>query len=236
MPAINKAAKWTGMLLGAALMSTTAMAESWKLELDEGGVKLYTSDSDRSPMKSYKVSTTVRGSLSSLVALLNDHTSQPKWMDKVLSVEKLQQMKDGENLFYTVYDAPWPAKDQDNVLYSKWHQDPVTYEMVQTVMAEPEYLNESKGRQRQAFYKAEWRLLPTGNGNVHVTYQAEIDPGMKRVPEWMKNMFVYEMPVKTIQNMNAMSLDRYTEVTYAYVKEPVDTAVAANAISVASEE
>lgn len=236
MPAINKASTWASMVLGTALMSTTAMAESWKLELDEGGVKLYTSDSDHSPMKSYKVSTTVRGSLSSLVALLNDHTSQPKWMDKVLSVEKLQQMKDGENLFYTVFDAPWPAKDQDNVLYTKWHQDPATYEMVQTVMSEPEYLNESKGRQRQAFYKAEWRLLPTGNGNVHVTYQAEIDPGLKRIPDWMKNMFVYEMPVKTIQNMNALSLDRYTDVTYAYVKEPVDTAVAANAISVASEE
>lgn len=236
MPAINNAAKWACVLLGATLASGNALAESWKLELDEGGVKLYTSDSERSPVKTYKVTTTVRGNLSSLVALLNDHTAQPKWMDKVLSVEKLQQMKDGENLFYTVFDAPWPAKDQDNVLYSKWSQDPVSYEMVQTVMAEPEYLNEAKGRQRQAFYKAEWRLLPMGNGNVHVTYQAEIDPGLKRVPDWMKNMFVYEMPVKTIQNMNALSLDNYMDAAFAYVKEPVDTAVAANAIAVASEE
>lgn len=236
MPTLNSAAKMACVLLGTLLASSAAMADNWKLELDQGGVKLYTSDNDHSPMKSYKVTTTVRANLSSLVALLNDQTSQPKWMDKVLSVEKLQQMKDGENLYYTVFDAPWPAKDQDNVLYTKWSQDPATYEMVQTVMAEPEYLNESKGRQRQAFYKAEWRLLPTGNGNVHVTYQAEIDPGLKRVPEWMKNMFVYEMPVKTIQNMSALSLDSYMGATFAYVKEPVDTAVAANAIAVSSEE
>lgn len=235
MPAI-KVSKWACVLLGSMLSSGVAMAEDWKLELDEAGVKLYTSVSEHSSIKSAKVSTTIKGNLSSLVALLNDHSNLPKWMDKVLSVEKLQQMKDGENLFYTVIDAPWPAKDQDNVLYSKWHQDPATYEMVQTVMAEPEYLNESKGRQRQAFYKAEWRLLPLGNGTVHVTYQAEVDPGLKRVPEWMNNMFVYEMPVKTIQNMNMLSLHDYLDVTFAYVKEPVDTAVAANALAIANQE
>lgn len=226
MPGIN-ASKWACVLLGGLLSSSVAMAADWKLELDEAGVKLYTSDSEHSPIKTYKVSTTVKGSLSSMVALLNDFSNFPNWMDKVSSVEKLQQMKDGENLFYTVFDAPWPAKDQDNVLYSKWRQDPNTYEMVQTIMAEPEYLNEAKGKQRQAYFKAEWRLLPMGNGSVHVTYQAEIDPGMRRVPEWMNNMFVYEMPVKTIQNMNALSMDTYQGAAFAYVREPVATAVVA---------
>lgn len=220
-----KASTWACALLGSLLSSGVALAADWQLELDEDGVKLYTSDSEQGAMKTYKVDTTIKASLSSLVALLNDYSSFPKWMDKVVSVEKLQQLKDGENLLYTVIDAPWPAKDQDNVLYSKWHQDPNTFEMVQTVMAEPEYINQVKDRQRQAYYKAEWRLLPVGNGNVHVTYTAELDPGTRRVPDWMRDMFVYEMPVKTIRNMNMLSMDAYQNATFAYVREPVGTAV-----------
>ncbi|CBL44453.1 Hypothetical protein HDN1F_08700 [gamma proteobacterium HdN1] len=235
MPAIKVAARWACVFLGSALAANAAMADNWNLALDQDGIKLYTSNASQGQVKSWKATATIKGNLSSVVALLNDQTNLPKWMDKVMSVEKLQQMKDGEDLYYTVIDAPWPAKDQDNILYTKWRQDPSTYEMVQTVMSEPGYLNESKGRQRQAAYKAEWRLLPVGNGNIHVTYQAEVDPGLERVPNWMKNMYTYQMPVKTMQNMMALSLDSYQGASFAYVSEPANTALAANASALDAE-
>ncbi len=217
-----------GALLALASMfaSTLAVAaDNWKLELDEGGVKLYTRSSEHSAMKSCKVVTTLRGTLSSIVALLNDQKNFPTWMDKLVKAERLQSLKDNENLFYTVVDSPWPAKDQDNIIYTKWTQDPNTYEMVQTVISEPEYLSPAKGKQRQSYFRAEWRLLPVGDGNIHVTYTADVDPGTKTIPRWMSNMFVYEMPVKTLRNMASVPMGDYESASFAYVQEPVDTAI-----------
>jgi hypothetical protein len=217
-----------GALLALAGMVASSLAvanDDWTLELDEGGVQLFTRASDNSEMKSCKVVTTLKGSLSSIVALLNDQKNFPNWMDKLVKAERLQALREDENLFYTVVDSPWPAKDQDNIIYTKWTQDPTTYEMVQTIMSEPEYLSPAKGKQRQSYFRAEWRLLPVGDGNVHVTYTADVDPGTKTIPRWMSNMFVYEMPVKTLRNMASVPMGDYEGASFAYVQEPVDTAI-----------
>jgi len=41
----------------------------------------------------------------------------------------------------------------------------------------------------------------------------------------MSNMFVYEMPVKTLRNMASVPMGDYESASFAYVQEPVDTAI-----------
>ena len=199
--------------------ASLANAEEWLLELHEDGVKHFTKQSAESPVKSFKTITVVKANLSSLVALLNDNSQFPEWMHKTLEVEKIRDISSQESLVYHVFDAPWPAKDQDNVLYSKWSQDPETLIVTKKIISEPQYINEFKNRQRQQFFNAQWQLKPIGGGEIEVTYTAEIHPGTE-ARDWMVQLLAYEMPFKTMKNLRQLSLNGYKKARFAYVREP----------------
>ena len=90
------------------------------MEMDDSGVQLYSKMSENSQLKTVKVVSQVKSSLSSLVSFLSDYNQFPEWMDKVSKVEKIKDISPQETLTYTVIDSPWPERDRDNVLYSKW--------------------------------------------------------------------------------------------------------------------
>ncbi|MCG8672926.1 MAG: START domain-containing protein [Pseudomonadales bacterium] len=204
----------------AFFVAASATASDWQLEVDQDNIKLFTRQGEASPMKTYKVETRIKATLSSLVAFLNDEKSFPKWMDKVAEVEKIRDINEQESLVYQVIDAPWPAKDQDNILYSKWTQDPNTLAVTKDITAEPMFMKEKSNRRRQSFYKASWTLIPEGNGMVKVEYSAEIDPGVGEVKEWMEKMLAFDMPFKTIRNFRRANLDNYAGNKFAFIQEP----------------
>lgn len=202
------------------LVSSSAIASDWQLEVDQDNVQLYTRQVETSPMKAYRVVTKVKSSLSSLVAFLNDEQSFPKWMDKVTEVKKIRDINEQESLVYQVIDAPWPAKDQDNVLYSKWTQNPTTLAVTKTIVSEPMFMEQKDNRRRQNLFNASWTLTPEGEGMVKVEYAAEIDPGVGEVQKWMEKMLAYDMPFKTIRNFRRANLDQYAGNKFAFIKEP----------------
>jgi hypothetical protein len=206
------------MVLALSLMP--ALASAWVLDHEENGVKLFTKQSEHSPIKSFKAVTQVRAKLSALVGLLNNESEFPKWMDKVSQSKTLRKISDNESLLYQVYSMPWPAKDHDAVLYSRWHQDPQTLVATRELIAEPQYLAQNKDRERYEGFSGKWQLTPLENGVVEVTYTAEIDPGTDRALSWLENMLAYEIPIRTMQNLQSMSLDQYAGYRVAYIQEP----------------
>lgn len=211
-------------LVSALLVSSHAVAEEymdgWVLEVEERGVKLFTKQTEKSPIKSYRAVTQVRANLSSLVGLLSDASRLPQWMDKVVEAQTLRQISERESLVYQVFAMPWPARDHDTVLYSRWQQDPKSFVVTKELIAEPQYLAQVRGRERHQFFQGRWQLTPLQDGVVEVVYSAEVDPGSDRALNWMENMLVYEMPMRTLQNMRAQALDRYAGFQVAYIKEP----------------
>ena len=205
--------------------ATGAWADSWQLDMDEDGIQLYSKQSTDSPIKTVKVVTTVKATLSSLVSFLSDYSQFPAWMDKVSKVEKLKDISPKESLTYTVIDSPWPERDRDSVLYSKWDQDPKTLVVTKKIFSEPNYLNKDKDMIRAQSFTGEWKLVPKSDGKVQVSYVVDFNPGGK-VQGWLLEMFTYEMPFKTIQNLRAAALDRYDGAKFAFIKEPIGDGVA----------
>lgn len=216
----------TLVLAVAGSISSGAVAAEWQLDVHEDGIKLYTRQGENSPMKSYRVVTKVKATLSTVVAFLDDEKQFPKWMDKISEVQKVRDINDKEKLIYQVVDAPWPEKDQDSVLYSKWSQDPKTLAVTKTIVAEPLYMEEKSNRTRMKFYSAEWQLTPQEGGYVEVVYSAEIDPGVGEVREWMQEMLAYQMPFNTLRNFRKANLDTYANQSVAFIKEPTRSEIA----------
>ncbi|PIE40670.1 MAG: hypothetical protein CSA49_07315 [Gammaproteobacteria bacterium] len=206
----------------ALLMSSSLFAANeWKLEKDQDNIQLYTRSVASSPMKAYRVVTEVRATLSSLVAFLNDEKGFPAWMDKVTEVKKIRDINAKESLIYQVIDTPWPEKDQDNVLYSKWSQNPDTLAVTKTIFSEPMFMAQKNNRRRQNFFNARWTLTPQPEGMVKVEYSAEIDPGVGgEVQEWMEKMLALDMPFKTIRNFRRANLEKYAGNQFAFIQEP----------------
>lgn len=209
----------------ALLVSSVTLASDWQLDKDEDGIQLYTMESHTAPLKQVKVVTTVKSSLSSLVSFLSDHSAFPDWMDKVSKVEKLKDISDQESITYTVVDAPWPERDRDAVLYSKWEQNPETLVVTKKVFSEPQYLNQDSSMIRTPYLEAQWVLTPRSNGVVEVAYLSDYDPGGD-VQGWLLDMFTYEMPYNTMKNLRASALSKYDGAKFAFIKEPVSGGVA----------
>ena len=207
------------------LLSSVTLAADWQLEMDDSGVQLYSKTSDTSQLKTVKVVSQVKASLSSLVSFLSDHNQFPAWMDKVSKVEKIKDISPQESLTYTVIDSPWPERDRDNVLYSKWEQDPKSLIVTKKIYSEPGHVGEASDMIRAPFFEGEWKLVPKGEGLVEVSYTVDFEPGGK-VQGWLLEMFTYEMPFKTMQNLRTAGLDKYEGAKFAFIKEPVKTGVA----------
>jgi len=205
--------------------ATGAWADDWHLDRDQDGVQLYSRQSSDSPMKTVKVVTTVKSSLKNLVSFLSDYSQFPAWMDKIAKVQKIKDLGPKESLTYTVIDSPWPEQDRDSVLYSKWDQDPKTLVVTKKIYSEPNYLKPDSTMVRAQSFSGEWKLMPKGDGNVEVSYVVDFNPGGK-VQGWLKEMFTYEMPFKTMQNLREAALDEYSGAKVAFIKEPMNNGVA----------
>ena len=206
------------------LASSLTIAGEWLLDVDKDGIQLYTKTTDDTGLKQVKVVTQVKASLSSLVSFLSDSSAFPEWMDKVAKVEKIKDISEKESLTYTVIDSPWPEKDRDSVLYSRWEQDPETLVVTKNILSEPQYVNETSGMIRANTFEAAWVLTPRKNGLVEVAYESEFDPG-GNAQGWLLEMFTYEMPFNTIKNLRATSLGSYENAKVAFIEEPASKVV-----------
>ncbi|MGB3622188.1 MAG: START domain-containing protein, partial [Ketobacter sp.] len=118
-----------------------------------------------------------------------------------------------------VIDSPWPERDRDSVWYSKWDQDPDTLVVTKKVLSEPQYVSEDERMIRSPSLEAEWVLTPKEEGMVEVAYVSDFDPG-GNVQGWLLDMFTYEMPFNTMQNLKQSELGKNEGATFAFIKEP----------------
>jgi len=203
------------------MVSGLVFAGGWQLDMDEKGVQLYTMDSEHSNLKQVKVVTTVKASLSTLVSFLSDDSVAPDWMDKISKAEKVKELSETEAMTYVVVDAPWPERDRDMVLYSRWEQDPKTFVVTRKLFSEPQYLKENDTMIRSPYFQGKWELTPKGRGVVEVAYSRDYVPGGE-TQGWIHDLFTYEIPLKTMANLRAASFNKYQNARVAFIKEPVN--------------
>ena len=220
---MNSRRSWMRQILTMAFLVSLipfAQASDWRLDKDEDGVQLYSKFSENSQLKTVKVVSQVKSSLSGLVSFLSDNTRFPSWMERVSKAETIKDISPSESLTYTVIDSPWPERDRDSVLYSKWEQDPNTLVVTKKIYSEPGYVETSGDKIRAPLFEGEWTLTPRGNGMVEVAYSVDFEPGGK-VQGWLLEMFTYEMPFKTMKNLQTATFDKYERQRVAFIREPV---------------
>jgi ribosome-associated toxin RatA of RatAB toxin-antitoxin module len=194
--------------------------EDWQLRKVEKGITVYTRNTESSKYKELKAVYQMKTSLSSVIALLNDVDSYPKWIYRCGSSKVLKQASDQDLIRYQTVVAPWPVDNRDMIVQVHSWQDEKTGIVYQAVSALPDYAKEIPGHVRIREFRAKWTLTPMEKGIVEVKYELLVNPAGS-IPAWVVNMAVVDGPFETSVNMKEWLMkEKYQQSSFAFIKEP----------------
>ncbi|MGK0270371.1 MAG: ribosome-associated toxin RatA of RatAB toxin-antitoxin module [Cocleimonas sp.] len=197
-------------LFSTLMFSTYVEANSkWRLDKDEEGIKIYLRNTPGSALKSFKSTMTVNRSLSSLLTVIEDTKSYPRWLHNCRSAKLLKQVSETEIVNYVVTDMPWPVADRDAVISASRSQNKSNKRIEIKLRAEPKLLSKVVGKVRIENMHGRWLLTTHGKDKVNVIYEMSIDPG-GNIPKWVVNAMAVDLPFYTLDKLRKISKeDKY---------------------------
>ena len=191
----------------------------WELKKFENGISVYTRITADSKYKELKAVFQQKTSLSSVIALLNDFESFPKWVYKCEKSKALKKDSDKHLIRYQSVVAPWPVDNRDMVVEVNTYQDEKTKIVYQKVRGIPDYAPKEKGHVRIREFRAQWTLRPLKNGMVEIEYELLVNPGGS-IPVWLVNMAMVEGPYETSSNMKIWLMkEKYQKTVYPFITD-----------------
>jgi hypothetical protein len=194
---------------------------AWELTKADkaNGIEICTRHVPNSDFKAYRATMRIKTSLSSLVALVDDISACPLWIDTCTEGRLLKRMNPAETYTYTINNAPWPVKDRDAVVHNIISQNPENRCVTIHITGVPDYIPPSKGLVRVKMIEGFWKFKPMDNGFVEIVYQVHNDPG-GGLPSWLVNSVVVTQPYNTLMNMKEMvSRTEYRVACYDFIRE-----------------
>lgn len=198
---------WLGLavLCTAMTMSLSALAQDWKLEKDEDGVKVYLKEVPGSKYKAYRGVVEIKADVDSINAYQEDASTACQWIHSCQSMKVLKG-QGSDAWTYMQIAMPWPVKARDLVMHIMTEKTS-DGSIIRHLKADPDYIPEDKQYVRVSQLSGEWRLMPKGHGVTEVTYQVQSEPGGS-IPSWLANSFVVENPFNTLKGLRAMAEKR----------------------------
>ncbi len=178
-----------GFAIAILFAHTTVWAENsisnlpWKLAKSEDGIRIHTRE-HQGGLIEIRAQMLVKTNYQAFLVLLEDSNNLPNWVDNVSESRVLEQLSPSENIVYTKFAAPWPAKDRDMVTYSRYQRLDGAFQL-EIKDASTQY-PEQEGYVRIKSVEANWTLEKLTNGLTHINYTAYADPG-GLLPDWLAN-------------------------------------------------
>lgn len=206
------------VLIAGALLSATVWAQEndyWQFDSDNDGITIYTRE-HKDGLVEIRARMFTPTSYGAFLTLLEDSDNIPNWIDNASHSRVLQQISATENIVYTQFSAPWPAKDRDMVTYSKYSVDEFGFTLA--IKAAPESaMAEQNGYIRIRSVDATWVLQKLTNGTTLIEYKAFADPG-GLLPNWLMNKLSKQSARATFHNLREQ-LPKYQQYTHPQIDE-----------------
>ena len=180
-------------------------AESpWYLEREEDNIDVYLAKVKGSTVKTFRGVVTVDSSLNSVLSLITDASSYPRWLYKCKSAKMIKFVSYNEVFSHVVTDMPWPLIDRDSIIHSTKTQNVSTKKVTIRISEQPEMIEKISNRIRITNIKGLWELTPLQNGRLKILFQMSVDPG-GGIPKWLVNSMLIDIPFYTLQNLRRIA-------------------------------
>lgn len=185
-----------------------AYAESWRLDKDEGGIKIYTRSIQGSAIREIRGEVTINSSLDSLMAVFDDIQGFPEWNHKSSKAALLKRVNQREQYHYQNIKMPFPVADRDLILRSQIIQSNNSVIVRSTAVAN--YCKKSLLKSCQMINKSKninvikstgrHEFIPQKNGDVSVIWHQHVEPAGK-LPKWLVNSLLIDVPYNTLNKL-----------------------------------
>ncbi|MCA0933944.1 START domain-containing protein [Vibrio alginolyticus] len=194
----------------------SAVADNyWQFESSDDGITIYTHEHKKGLVE-IRAQMFTPTSYGAFLTLLEDSDNVPNWVDNASHSRVLQQISATENIVYTQFSAPWPAKNRDMVTYSKYWLDELGFTL--KIKDAPESaLAEQSGYIRIHSVDAMWKLQKLSNGTTFIEHKAFADPG-GALPIWLVNNLSKQSARATFSKLREQ-LPRYQQYSHPNISE-----------------
>jgi hypothetical protein len=196
-------------------IGTTAICqESWELQKEENGIKVWTKDYPDSKFKQFKATVKIKVELKNVVAVFLDIENMGAWYDRVEKVILVNKISEMEGIYKIDFELPWPVKDRISAVRAILSHDPVTNEVTVNTKYEKGIIKDSDRLVITDMY-SEWVLTPVEGGYVEIYHKGYMHPG-GTLPAWISNSGVTEGPFKTLTALIEI-LPSYADVGVSFL-------------------
>ena len=185
--------------LFAAASSATEQV-NMKLIQDKNGIKIWSYRLPDSPYYGFKAVTTVKSSLTGVVALLLDTEAASRWLYRTSEVQAIKLENDSTDFTVRVVtDFPWPFKDRESIVLGKITQDKQNHVVRIDSHSISDYPIRA-GYERMPKVEGGWLFRPVANGQVEVTMTGHAELG-GMVPAAIVNLLIQEHPYHSLMGL-----------------------------------
>lgn len=189
----------------------------WEDKRNKQGILIQTSAVEDSPFRAVRGEMTVRASVSSLVALVDDLPACPKWADLCKEAYLVSRVSPTESYAYIYNDVPFPVSDRDVHSHVVWSVDKASGKVSMTSRATEGGPEKKKKAVRIMDAVSQWHFTPIGDGSTKVENFAHIDPNGP-TPAWITNLLLVDSPYKTMLKMRELvESGEYKDVTINFL-------------------
>lgn len=192
---------WVGLviigLMPSPIVHAAPSGKPWLVSYNQDAVTLYKRE-HQSGLIEIRVHADVTTTFSAFLRLFEDTNNVPNWLHNVNQTKVLAQLSPNENVVYTTFAAPWPAKNRDMVTYSRYYQTGKRFvleisDASDYLAPQPDYIRIDKVRSR-------WELTKLEDNQVFVVYTAFADVG-GALPDWLANQLTIEGAIETFKGL-----------------------------------
>ncbi len=176
----------------------------WYLEKEEDNIEVFVTKTKGSAVKSFRGVVSVESSLKSVLSVISDASSYPRWLHNCKRATTIKRVGDNEIFNHIVTDMPWPVVDRDSIVHSIKTQNDSTNQVTIKFIAKPEMLDKLPKTVRITDMQGLWELTPLENNKLKILYQVSVDPG-GRIPKWLVNSMVVDIPFHTLNNLRRIA-------------------------------
>jgi hypothetical protein len=191
--------KYLICFLGMHICINSFSQTNWILQRNENGIKIYTSTSSATQVKSVKAELQFTEPITTIAKSIYSVSEYSKWVYQCSQSDILKVINDSVLIYRHVTDLPWPFEDRDQV--SKYTITKELKSKTITISSKTiEGYDEYKGYFRLKQSEARWELTPQLNGTVKAIYFLMFDPG-GNIPSWLVNLFITDGPYQSFINL-----------------------------------
>ncbi len=180
------------------LLSSSAAAPAWTPKAARGGIEVYTASIAGSEYVAFKAVTVLDASPAEVLRVVEDPSGYADWFAYTETARVLDE-KGAEKLLYMETQFPWPFSNEDMVYRLRRTADGQTTRI--DLEGVPGQLPVRNGIYRMKSARGHIEVKPVG-ARTEVTYVMHTELG-GRIPLWMANENIHEMPLRTLGALRA---------------------------------